>query len=696
MRGYRSAGRASTHTERWFILENLWQAEYKKIMSKDVKQRIEELQEEIRKHDYLYYVKNQPEISDQQYDKLFRQLQKLEKEHPDLVTEDSPTQRVSEQPLEEFEQVDHSVPMLSVDNTYNEDELREFDKRVRKNLKTKNYEFVVEPKLDGLAINLRYEGSRLVTGATRGNGDRGDDVTANIKTIKVIPLKLRGKDVPEVFEARGEVYMPTQSFINLNKAKEKRGEQTFANPRNAAAGSLKLLDSRITAERNLAFYSYGCGEVSEGIADNHFDMLKKIKDFGIPVNPNFQKAEDIEKVIDMCKDWEDKKDGLDYQIDGMVIKVNSFEQHEKLGATGRAPRWCIAYKFPAEKAETKVQSVDVQVGKSGILTPVANLTPVQLAGTTVKRASLHNFDEVDRLGVRVGDTVIIEKAGEIIPHVIKVKKEARGKDTKPIERPKECPNCGGEVKKDKDGVYIRCKNPKCGAIAKEKLKYFVGKGQMNIDNLGDKIIDQFVEKGLVTTPADLYKLKVSELVELEKMGEKLAQKIIDNIESSKKCSLWRFINALGINLVGGQYAHIVADHFKSLDKLREASKEEIESIDQIGPKMAENIYEYFRDEKNNEIIDQMLKEGVLPKYEKGKTSEALKGKTVVVTGSLKNFKRSEIKEAITKAGGKASSSVSGNTDYLLVGENPGSKLNQAKEHGVEVIDEEKFMELLGK
>ena len=663
-------------------------------MAKDVNKRIGQLRSEIRKHDYLYYVLNQPKISDRQYDKLFAELKKLEEANPQFITPDSPTQRVSERPLEGFTNVRHSVPMLSIDNTYNAEELKAFDERVRKGLGSNDYDYAVEPKIDGLAISLRYESGALVTAATRGDGRVGDDVTANVRTIKAVPLSLLGDKIPAVLEVRGEVYMPTSAFVELNKLRAEAGEPAFANPRNAAAGSLKLLDAKITAARNLSFFAYATGQVSEPLAENHYQTLEGFKKLGLPVNPNIKRAKDINEVIDICLASSEKRSNLDYQIDGMVIKINRFEQRDILGATGRAPRWCISYKFAAEQAETIVESIDVQVGKSGILTPVANLTPVQLAGTTVKRASLHNFDELNRLGVRCGDTVVVEKAGEIIPQVIEVKKELRPVGTKPFKVPEKCPNCGSAVAKDEDGVYIRCLNPDCLGQLKERLKYFAGRGQMDIENLGTALIEQLVEAGLVKNFADLYKLQKPELIELERMAEKSADNVIKAIEKSKTRPLWRFVTALGIRHIGGQSAQILAEYFGSLDALMAAEQQELAEIDQIGPTMAEGVYEYFRDTRNQTVIDQLLAAGVAPRQPRARRSSKLAGKTIVVTGSLENFTRQQIEQAIRQAGAKSSSSVSKKTDYVLAGENPGSKLDKASKLGVKVINEKQFLAML--
>jgi len=675
---------------------------YFTAMAQNVKKRIEKLRDEIRKHDYLYYVLNQPKITDRQYDKLFAELKELEQANPHLITPASPTQRVSGQPLEGFATVRHAVPMLSMDNTYNAEELKAFDERVRKGLGSSDYNYVVEPKIDGVAISLRYENGSLVTAATRGDGEVGDDVTANVRTIKAVPLALLGDGkIPAVLEVRGEVYMPIQSFRELNRLREEAGEPLFANPRNAAAGSLKLLDARITKTRNLSFFAYALGEAPGSFAKNHSESLGKFEKLWLPVNPHITRhVHDIAEVIDICSSWSKKRHMLKFQIDGLVIKINRFDQRDVLGATGRAPRWCISYKFAAEQAETIVESIDVQVGKSGILTPVANLGPVQLSGTTVKRASLHNFDEVRRLDVRCGDTVVIEKAGEIIPQVVEVKKQLRPAGAIPFKIPKKCPNCGSAVAKDEDGVYIRCLNPDCLGQLKERIKYFAGRGQMDIEHLGTSLIDQLADSGLVKDFADLYKLQKSQLASLERMAEKSAGNVIDAIKASKTRPLWRLIAALGIRHVGGQSAQILADHFGSLKALMDADMQSLESIDQIGPTIGKSIYGYFRNPKNQATIDKLLAAGVNPgPPEKVQSlgrlaSKGLSGKTVVVTGTLESFTRQQVEQAIRQAGGKLSSNVSKKTNFVLAGTEPGSKLDKARKLGVKVIDEKEFLKML--
>ena len=672
-----------------------------------IKMRIERLRAEINRHDNLYYTLNQQEITDEEYDKLFAELKSLEGQHPNLITPDSPTQRVSERPIDGFAQVRHAVPMLSMDNTYNAEELQAFDERVAKGLGNRDYDYVVELKIDGLAVSLRYEKGLLVLGATRGDGSKGDDVTHNIRTIKAIPLRLTG-DVPDIFEVRGEVYMPTKSFIELNnrfenqeealfELREKQGEKPFANPRNAAVGSLRQLDSKIAAHRNLSFFAYATGEISKPLTKEHYEMLQFFKKFGLPVNPNIKKAKNIDEVIKICMGWENRRAELEYQIDGMVVKVNNIEQREILGYTGRNPRWCISYKFAAEQAETKVESIVVQVGKGGTLTPVANLTPVLLAGTTVKRASLHNFDQVNRLDVRKDDTVIIEKAGEIIPQVVKVKnaKDLRHAHAVTFQIPSKCPNCDGDVEKDKDGVALRCINPHCLGQLKERIRYFAGRGQMDIENLGEALIDQLVDSGLVKNIADIYKLTKDDLLGLERMADKSAQNVIDSIEESKTRPLWRLVAGLGIRHIGVQTAQDLAGHFGSLDAIMKATSEELDAIDQVGEKLAVEIYEYFRDERNIAVINELLSAGIKPELpQKKKAVGKLAGKTIVVTGTLQNFSRQQIEEAIRNAGAKVSSSVSKNTDFVLAGDSPGSKLDKARQLGVKVISEKEFEAML--
>jgi DNA ligase (NAD+) len=680
----------------------------------DTAKTIDKLRNEICHHDYLYYVLNAPEITDREYDKLFSQLKELEQKHPLLITPDSPTQRVSGEPLTAFKSIRHAIPMLSIDNTYNADELRAFDGRVRKILEHGNYDYVVELKIDGLAISLRYEKGHLVTAATRGDGTTGDDVTANVRTIKAVPLALKdGGGIPDILEVRGEVYMPTASFTQLNAAKAEAGEPPFANPRNAAAGSLKLLDASITAKRKLSFLAYATGEISRGgsrtalFADTHWETLQKFKGFGLPVNPNTKRAKDIEEVIEICNQWDKQRASLDYQIDGMVIKINRLDQREILGFTGRAPRWCISYKFAAEQAETILESISLQVGKTGIVTPVANLKPVLLAGTTVKRASLHNFDEVARLDVRPGDTVVVEKAGEIIPQVVEVKLatedtestekiKVEKKRQPPYKPPTHCPVCNSELVKDAEGVYIRCVNPECVGTIMERLIYFAGRDQMDIESVGPALIENLIDAGLVKSFADLYKLKKQELLGIERMGEKSASKIIASIEKSKSQPLSRFITALGIRNIGGQSAEILADEFGSLDAIINADEERLQQIEQIGPVVAKSVYDYFHNAENIKVINELLAAGVQAKAEHKQRGTALAGKSIVVTGTLEHFSRQAIEQAIKDNGGKTSGSVSKKTDFVLAGAEAGSKLDKAHDLGVKVITENEFLKIISK
>ena len=631
-------------------------------------------------------------VSDADYDGLYSELKKLEAENPQFLTAESPTQRVSGQPVAGFETVRHAIAMLSIDNTYNQQELRDFDARVAKNLGGDDYSYAVELKIDGLAISLRYEDGLLVQAVTRGDGTSGDNVLSNIKTIKSIPIRLDSKKCPAVLEVRGEIYMPIKAFNDLNEMRLEAGEKEFANPRNAAAGSLKLLDAKITAGRKLAFFAYAAGQVSEPLSHCHSETLKTLKKLKIPVNDKLTMAANIDEVIKICDSFSQKRHGLGYMTDGMVIKVDAYGQQKKLGQTSHSPRWCIAYKFPAEQAETVVESIEIQVGKTGVLTPVANLEPVKLAGTVVKRASLHNFDELARLEVAGGDRVVVEKAGEIIPQVVKVIEQ--GMYRKVMEIPQSCPACGGDVQRQ--GVYIRCENRNCSAIVREKIIYFASKNQMDIDCLGPALIDLLIAKKLIQNFADIYSLRFDQLAELPRMGDKSAENVLKAIEKSKGQSLARFIAGLGIRNVGVGSAEILANHFKSLDSIMAATEQELCDIDQVGPVMAKSVFEYFHDADNVELINQMRDMGVNPSFVDSSVGNSLAGKSIVATGTLENFSRTEIKQAIKDNGGKVSSSVSKNTDYLLAGKNAGSKLSKAEGLGVEILTEEQFLEMIGK
>ncbi len=669
-------------------------------MGKDIEKQIAKLRRALEHHNYLYFVKNAPEISDQEYDRLMKELINLEKAHPGFADPNSPSQRVGGKPLSAFRSVRHAAPMLSIDNTYSAEELREFDSRVRKALPTTALSYIVEPKFDGVAVSLRYEAGRFVRGATRGDGARGDDITANLRTVRAIPLQLRcpARAVPEVLEARGEVLLDLSEFARLNKQRAQAGEPLFANPRNATAGSLKLLDSKQTAKRRLRFFGYGLGEVvMDGPPSSQGQALKTLRELGFPVNEHISKAGDIEQVIALCGKWQRRREKLNYEIDGLVVKVDSFGSQERLGATSKAPRWCISYKFPAEQAATKLLKIEVQVGKSGILTPVAHLEPVQLAGTTVSRASLHNFDEVARKDVRVGDTVIVEKAGEIIPQVVRVVKEKRPKGTKAFGPPKRCPSCKSkQVEQDEGGVYIRCVNPACPMQLRERLRYFAGRGQMDIEGLGPAIIDQLVDRELVREFADLYKLSAEQLAGLERMAEKSADNLVKAIEESKSRSLGRVLAGLGIRHVGTHVAEVLAEAFGSVDRLSRAGLEELEEIHEVGPIVAKSIHAFFHSASGARMIAHLGKEGLQMKPAAGGRARAggpLSGKTVVVSGTLEKFSRQQIQSYIRSKGGRAANSVSKSTDLVVVGANPGSKAQRARKLGVQIVSESEFLKI---
>jgi DNA ligase (NAD+) len=668
-------------------------------LSKSVKKQIESLRDELRHHDHCYYVTAEPEIQDREYDKLFDRLKDLEEKHPEYISPDSPTQRVSGEPLEGFQTVTHRKPMLSIDNTYSADEIRQFDQRVRKLLPDEDIEYVVEPKIDGVAMSIRYEIGQLALAATRGNGTQGDNVTLNSRTFRSLPLTLRSETaVPDVLEVRGEAFIPVKAFDQLNESRQIDGEELFANPRNTAAGSLKMLDSQIVAQRKLHFLAYALGEViPSDFADSHATCLEKLKSLSMPVNTHYEKVPNIDAVIEVCNRWESKKHDLPFQIDGMVIKVDSYDQQQRLGEKSRAPRWCIAYKFVADQAETVIQSIAVQVGKSGALTPVANLEPVHLAGTTVSRATLHNFEELERKDIREGDTVLVEKAGEIIPRVIEVVNGRRQKESKPFVIPDVCPDCGRPVVKEEGAVAIRCVNPDCPAQIVGQLRHFVGRNQMDIEGLGKELVEQLVTSGLTRSFSDLYRLTHDKLSGLERMGEKSTDNLINAIEESKKQPLERVLAALGIMHVGTKAARVLAAEFKSIHKLMETSAEELEQMDEIGPVIAQSVYDFFHEEKTREIIHELLNLGLEMSgpVASETISTALAGKTIVVTGSIAGYGRKDMEDLIQTHGGKASGSVSKNTDLVVAGEKPGSKVEKAKKLGVDVINADEFLKMIG-
>lgn len=814
-------------------------------MSK-VEEEVAELREQIVQHDHLYYVEGRPVLSDREYDRLFARLKELESAHPGLITPDSPTQRVGDRPIEGFEHVTHAVPMMSIDNTYNEGELRDFDGRVSRGLDGAKYEYLVEPKIDGVSASLRYERGQLVLGATRGDGKVGDDITANIRTIRAIPLKLHGKGWPQVLEVRGEVFWPRKAFDAYNALRVKEGDEPFANPRNATTGTLKSLDSSAIASRGLSFIAHGNGEIVGGKFDRGSTLFSQLREWGIPTSPHQKVCASIDEVVAFVHAWDTKRHDLEYETDGLVIKVDRIDQRDILGTTSRYPRWCIAYKYAAEQAESKLLNVDFQVGKLGTITPRAVMEPTQLSGTIVRHASLHNFDQVARLDVRIGDTVIIEKAGEIIPQVIRVVMEKRPKGAAQIEPPTKCPVCGGEVVKDEGGVYVRCINPACDAQIKERLKFFCGRDQMDIEGLGEVIIDKLVDLGWVHQYSDIYSLykrreqlpemelnpkklgekKVSELLEsiydthdksvalvlasmsfiqlgdenikqleskfgtfeslalavgqdsaglegfddecrsqlrywfcprekeqrrsrfakllkpgsqlrfkgagdvlvdrlieegmlphfgafyrlrqfsdrlrnlefVNRLGKKNAESLLDDIEKSKSRPLTRVLAALNIRHVGVSTAEIIAEHFGDMERIAEASEEQLQEVEGVGTEVAASIKQFFNSPAGRRAWQGLRDEGVNMKQPKRQVSgeQPLVGKTLVVTGTLKSFSRSEIERLIKDLGGKMAGSVSKKTDYLVCGEEAGSKLEKARALGVNILTEQEFLNAIGR
>ncbi|MDD5428633.1 MAG: NAD-dependent DNA ligase LigA [Candidatus Omnitrophica bacterium] len=667
------------------------------MTTKDIKKEIEELRKAIERHDHLYYVLDKPSITDQEYDKLYRKLKDLEDAHPELITPDSPTQRVGGKPAKNFPTVKHMTPMMSLDNTYSADEIRQFDERVRKNLSGEKVEYVVELKFDGVSIALLYKDGKWVRGATRGDGVEGDDVSANLRTIRSIPLAFReeaGK-TPEAIEVRGEVYMTKKALEKLNEEKERAGEELFANPRNAAAGSLKLLDPKTVASRGLDIYVYGAGFYKGINFKTHAEILEYLKEAGFRVNPHYKICRTIDEVIDYCDSFEDKRYKFDFEIDGMVLKVNDLGQEKRLGATAKSPRWAIAYKFPAEKALTEVKDIIVGVGRTGAITPVAILEPVHLSGTTVSRASLHNFDEIARLDVKIGDKVYVEKSGEIIPKVISVAKEKRVGKEKEFAIPAKCPACGSKLVRGREEVAIRCENVGCPAQIKEAVLHFASRDAMDIENMGEAIVDQLVDKGLIKDYGDIYHLKFDDVKSLERFAAKSASNLVSAIEESKNRDLHRLIYGLGIRHVGEQTAWVLANHFGSMEKLQRSSQEELTEVPDMGPVMAESVYNFFRNKENLSVLKKLKDAGLKMAGEVKKVNAGpLSGKTVVITGTLESFSRHDAEEAVRNAGGTPASGVSKNTDFLVAGEEAGSKLEKAKALGVKIISEEEFKKLL--
>ncbi len=658
--------------------------------------KIQALRTKIRHHNRMYYIENRPEISDAEYDALLAELVALEKAYPTLITPDSPTQRVGGAPLDGFAAVEHAIPMLSLDNTYSREEVLAFDNRIRKAWHdAKEVDYVVEPKIDGVAVSLRYENGLLVRGATRGNGFVGDDITANLKTIKTIPLRLEGDPIA-LLEMRGEVYMSHGAFKKLNEEREAAGEEPFANPRNATAGSLKLLDPRISARRKLDIVVHSLGQV-DGIAfETHFDFLERLRTLGLKANEGYARCWGIGNVMKYCDEWQEKRESLPYDIDGMVIKVNRLELRAALGATSKSPRWAFAYKFKATQASTVLKDISVQVGRTGVLTPVAILEPVRLAGTVISRATLHNADEIRRKDIRVGDTVLIEKGGDVIPKVVKAVTTTRTGNESVFTMPERCPVCSAAVVKTEGEVALRCGNMACPAQLKNRLKYFGSRRAMDIEGLGHVMVEQLVNRGLVNDVGDLYRLDAEVLAGLERMGQKSAENLIKGTEDSKKRNLSRLILAIGIPYVGSRAADLLADRFRSMDNLMQATLDELESIPEVGPRTAHSIVKFFQQDQNRRVIEKLKSAGVHMRSA-GSPAAADKrfdGKTFVLTGALENMTRQEADEKIKERGGKSSSSVSRKTDYVIVGKDPGSKYDKAIRLGVRTLSESEFVKML--
>ena len=668
-------------------------------MVESIHEKIKSLRDQLHYHSYRYYVLDDPEVSDAEYDRMFRELKALEAEHPELITPDSPTQRVGAKPADSFESYRHSLPMLSLDNALNEEEFLAFDERTKRLLETTaNIEYVCEPKLDGLAVELVYINGILMTGATRGDGFVGENVTQNIKTVKSIPLKLLSDKnvIPERLEVRGEMILGIEEFENLNRVREENGEPVFANPRNAAAGSLRQLDPKVTASRPLDMFCYGVGQVTGLTFTTHWQVLQTCKALGLKVNPNIRKCIGIDQVLKYYRDITEMRDSLPYEIDGVVIKVNDLALQEKLGVRSRSPRWAIAYKFPARQETTQILDIIAQVGRTGVLTPVAVMKPVNIGGVEVSRATLHNQDEIDRKDVRIGDWVVVQRAGDVIPEVVQVIKSKRSGNEKKYKLPEKCPVCGSETVRPEGEAARRCVNASCPAQLKERILHFASKLAMDIDGLGSKLVDQLVEKGLVKNVADLYFLDKEQLAGLERMAEKSADNLLEAIDASRHRSLDRLLFALGIRFVGEHVARVIVKAFGSLERIENASEDELTAVYEVGPQVAKSIVEFFSKQENREIIERLRAGGVEIREEAvEETEKMLDGKIFVFTGALQTCTRHEAQYLVEKLGGRASSSVSKKTDFVVIGENPGSKAEKARNLGVRVLTEDEFRQMVG-
>lgn len=673
-------------------------AEYQPPRSaEEAREMMEALRSEIRTHDYRYYVLADPTVTDLEYDRLLKRLTQLEADWPQWATLDSPTRKIGDQPLAELTQVKHRVPMLSIDNTYTEAELREFMARVERVLPGEKVEWVVELKVDGVAVSVLFEDGHLTQAVTRGNGEIGDDITHNARTFRGLPQRLQGTRPPAALEVRGEVYMTNSDLVLLNEQRMAQGEAEFKNPRNATAGAVRLLDPKICAQRKLRFFCHGLGYTEGFAATSHSEFLEHARQLGIPATPHVACLPNADAVVQHCENLMENLHDLDFEVDGLVIKVNAFEQRESLGTTSKSPRWVIAYKIEKYEAITRLLDIKTQVGKTGTITPVAELEPVQLAGTTVSRASLHNQDEIQRKDIRVHDWVVVEKAGKIIPHIVRVEKHRREGNPPEWKFPTECPECGSPLHRDPTGVYIRCTSKSCPAQWRQRLRYFASRDCMDIEGLGEKLVNQLVDAQLVNSYADLYALRLDPLMSLERMGKKSAENLLDGIQASKSRGLSRVLNAISIRHVGQRVAQVLARRFGTAARLLAAPQEELSQVDEIGPIIAKSVYDFCQSEDGRQIFEQLQNSGVLLETTEEDTVDdqgPLAGKTVVVTGTLKGFSRDEIEKLIERMGGHASGSVSKKTDYVIAGESAGSKLAKAQQLGIPVLSEDEFRKMV--
>ncbi len=670
-------------------------------MTAKILAEIDRLRDELNRHNYLYYVEAKPEITDLDFDKLLKALEKLEAEHPEYDSPDSPSHKVGGEAISAFANVAHRQPMLSIDNVYDEAALLEFDKRVRKGLKDKPVKYTVEYKIDGVAISLIYENGSLVRGVTRGDGKKGDDITHNVRTIRGVPLKLMGKKLPSVLEIRGEGYISNSDFAHLRAEQEKRGDELYKNPRNTAAGGLKLLDPKQCASRKLRFLAHGIGYAEGSAFGSHLEYLSAIAKMGVPATPGVKAFETMEAARDYAHELGEEIAGLDFEVDGIVIKVNEFAQREALGSTSKSPRWVIAYKWEKYEDVTRINHITVQVGTSGTLTPVAELEPIEIAGTTVSRASLHNKVQIETLGVRIGDWVVVEKAGKIIPHVVRVEEHLRDGTQKKFRFPTKCPVCKGEVLQDEGGVFIRCINPMCPGQRRGTLRKFASRGAMDIEGLGEKLVEQLMDAELLETLPDIYRLKdrKDEILALERMGQKSVDNLLEGVEKSKTRDLWRLLVGLNVPHVGTGTSQILETEFGTMDEIMKQSEEDLIAVEEIGPIIAKSIHKFFHSDTGRQLVEDLRSFGLnfgtpLSQKPKSDTAGKLGGKTVVVTGTLETLGRDEAKELIRKHGGKSAGSVSKKTDYVVAGEKAGSKLTKAQDLGVPVLTEQEFLTML--